>query len=114
MSRWTDQWRDFVRETSYVHNLTEEKISNDQFWRSYGIYDQVLMHSGYPGEILSQNLLLYFSRSDISGHWSRNRGLCHSSFQENFPNHCRRSIGISIADLIGESPARGLDKHFHY
>ena len=54
MSQWTDQWRDFVRETSYVHNLTEEKISNDQFWRSYGIYDQVLMHSGYPGEILSK------------------------------------------------------------
>ncbi len=54
MSRWTDQWRDFVRETSYVHNLKEEKISNDQFWRSYGIYDQVLMHSGYPGEILTK------------------------------------------------------------
>ena len=54
MSRWTDQWRDFVRETSYVHNLTEENISNDQFWRSYGIYDQVLMHSGYPGEILTK------------------------------------------------------------
>jgi 2-polyprenyl-3-methyl-5-hydroxy-6-metoxy-1,4-benzoquinol methylase len=54
MSRWTEQWRDFVRRASYVHNLTEEKISNDQFWRSYGIYDQVLMHSGYPGEILSK------------------------------------------------------------
>lgn len=54
MSCWTDQWRDFVRETSYVHNLREEKISNDQFWRSYGIYDQVLMHSGYPGEILTK------------------------------------------------------------
>jgi len=54
MSRWTDQWRDFVRETSYVHNLKEEKISNDEFWRSYGIYDQVLMHSGYPGEILAK------------------------------------------------------------
>lgn len=54
MSRWTDQWRDFVRRASYVHNLTEENISNDQFWRSYGIYDQVLMHSGYPGEILTK------------------------------------------------------------
>jgi ubiquinone/menaquinone biosynthesis C-methylase UbiE len=54
MSQWADQWRDFVRETSYVHNLMEEKISNDQFWRSYGVYDQVLMHSGYPGEILSK------------------------------------------------------------
>ncbi len=54
MSRWTDQWKDFVRETSYLHNLKEEKISNDQFWRSYGIYDQVLMHSGYPGEILTK------------------------------------------------------------
>ena len=54
MSQWADQWRDFVRETSYVRNLTEEKISNDQFWRSYEIYDQVLMHSGYPGEILTR------------------------------------------------------------
>ena len=54
MSCWTEQWRDFVRDTSYVHNLREEKISNDQFWRSYGIYDRVLMHSGYPGEILSK------------------------------------------------------------
>jgi SAM-dependent methyltransferase len=54
MSRWTDQWSDFVTETSYVHNLLEEKISNDQFWRSYGIYDQALMHSGYPGEILAK------------------------------------------------------------
>ena len=53
MSRWTDQWRDFVVETSYVHNLKEEKITNDQFWRSYGIYDQALMLSGYPGEILT-------------------------------------------------------------
>ncbi|MHB8120121.1 MAG: hypothetical protein ACYDHX_15615 [Methanothrix sp.] len=34
--------------------MSKEKISNDQFWRSYGIYDQVLMHSGYPGEILSK------------------------------------------------------------
>ncbi len=54
MKRWTDQWRDFVREASYVHNLKVEKISNDQFWRSYGIYDQVQMHSGYPGEILTK------------------------------------------------------------
>ncbi len=54
MSQCADQWRNFVRETSYVHNLKEEKISNDQFWRSYGIYDQVLMHSGYPGEILNK------------------------------------------------------------
>lgn len=54
MSRWTDQWKKFVRETSYVHDLKEEKISNDQFWRSYGIYDKILMHSGYPGEILSK------------------------------------------------------------
>ncbi len=54
MSCWTDQWRNFLKETSYVHDLKEEKISNDQFWRSYGIYDQVLMHSGYPGEILTK------------------------------------------------------------
>lgn len=54
MSQWTDQWRDFVKETSYVHSLMEEKISNDQFWKSYEIYDQALMYSGYPGEILNK------------------------------------------------------------
>jgi len=36
MSFWTDQWKSFIRETSYLHNLREEKISNDQFWRRYG------------------------------------------------------------------------------
>lgn len=54
MSHWTDQWRDFVRESSYIHILEEKKISNDQFWRSYGVYDQILNHSGYPGEILNR------------------------------------------------------------
>ena len=54
MSFWTDRWRSFIRETSYMHDLREERISNDQFWRSYGIYDQALKHSGYPGEILKR------------------------------------------------------------
>jgi SAM-dependent methyltransferase len=54
MSCWTDQWKDFVTRTSYLQTLAEEKISNDQFWRSYGIYDQALMYSGYPGEILAK------------------------------------------------------------
>lgn len=54
MSNWTDQWRNFVKETSYLHSLAERNISNDQFWRSFGIYDLVLNHSGYPGEILAK------------------------------------------------------------
>jgi len=54
MSIWRDQWRDFIREGSYVQHLRDEKISNDQFWRSYAVYDRALMHSGYPGEILSK------------------------------------------------------------
>jgi predicted RNA methylase len=54
MSLWTDQWRQFVRETSYIHTLKERNISNDQFWRSYGVYDQILNYSGYPGEILTR------------------------------------------------------------
>jgi len=54
MSCWTDQWKDFVTRTSYLQTLADEKISNDQFWRSYGIYDQALMYSGYPGEILAK------------------------------------------------------------
>ena len=36
MSCWTDQWKDFVTRTSYE------------------IYDQILMYSGYPGEILAK------------------------------------------------------------
>jgi len=55
MSCWTDQWRDFVRESSYIHILKEKKISNDQFWSSYEVYDQILNHSWYPGEILNRN-----------------------------------------------------------
>jgi SAM-dependent methyltransferase len=54
MSRWTDQWRDFVRETSYKNSLAKRKISNDEFWRSFGIYDQAIMLSGYPGEALAK------------------------------------------------------------
>jgi len=54
MSLWTDRWRSFIRETSYLHDLREEKISNDQFWREYGIYDQALKLSGYPGEVLKR------------------------------------------------------------
>ncbi|AEB68930.1 MULTISPECIES: class I SAM-dependent methyltransferase [Methanothrix] len=61
MSFWTDQWRSFIRETSYLHDLGEEKISNDQFWRGYGIYDQALKHSGYPGEVL--NRIISFIKS---------------------------------------------------
>jgi hypothetical protein len=54
MSCWTDQWKDFVRRASYLQTLAEEKISNDQFWRSYGICDQALKYSGYPGEIIGK------------------------------------------------------------
>ncbi|MDD4652607.1 MAG: class I SAM-dependent methyltransferase [Methanothrix sp.] len=54
MSCWTDQWKDFVRKTSYKQTLAAEKISNDQFWSSYGIYDRALLLAGYPGEILGK------------------------------------------------------------
>lgn len=54
MSCWTDQWKDFVRNASYKQTLAAEKISNDQFWSSYGIYDRALLLSGYPGEILGK------------------------------------------------------------
>lgn len=54
MSQWTDNWRDFVRETSYKRHLKDEALSNDQFWRSFEVYDLVLQHSGYPGKILQR------------------------------------------------------------
>ncbi|MFB3763833.1 MAG: class I SAM-dependent methyltransferase [Methanotrichaceae archaeon] len=54
MSIWTDHWRSFVSETSYLRILREKGISNDQFWQSYQIYDEVLRRSGYPGEILTR------------------------------------------------------------
>lgn len=54
MSIWTDQWRSFVEETSYLRILKEKGISNNQFWQSYQVYDEVLRCSGYPGEILTR------------------------------------------------------------
>jgi len=49
MSPWTESWRDFARTTSYKHALADEKIFDDQFWRSYAVYDRFLSYSGYPG-----------------------------------------------------------------
>jgi ubiquinone/menaquinone biosynthesis C-methylase UbiE len=54
MSIWTEQWSEFVRETSYMHILREQNISNDQFWEIYQAYDEMLRYAGYPGEILSR------------------------------------------------------------
>jgi ubiquinone/menaquinone biosynthesis C-methylase UbiE len=54
MSQWTDLWRDFVTNTSYKHILRDENVSEDQFWKSYGVYDESLQHSGYPGEVLTR------------------------------------------------------------
>jgi ubiquinone/menaquinone biosynthesis C-methylase UbiE len=54
MSQWTDLWKDFVTSASYKHILRDENISEDQFWESYGAYDQSLQHSGYPGEVLTR------------------------------------------------------------
>jgi len=54
MSLWTVQWRDFINQSSYKHLLKDKDISNDKFWRDYRIYDEVLKHSGYPGEILQR------------------------------------------------------------
>jgi len=65
MSRWTDQWREYIKETSYLRNLSEKKISNDDFWRSYGIYDLVLTHSRYPGEMLTKIFSLISSKTTV-------------------------------------------------
>lgn len=54
MSIWTEQWREFVRETSYMRILRDRNISNDQFWESYQVYDEMLKYAGFPGEILSR------------------------------------------------------------
>ncbi len=54
MSIYTSQWRQFVNETSYMHILKEQNISNDSFWERYQVYDYMLKYSGYPGEILSR------------------------------------------------------------
>ncbi|ABK14821.1 MAG: methyltransferase domain-containing protein [Methanothrix sp.] len=54
MSFWTDQWREFIEKTSYMRHLRERGISNDQFWREYEIYDEILGLMGYPGRILDR------------------------------------------------------------
>ncbi|MCX8207450.1 MAG: class I SAM-dependent methyltransferase [Methanothrix sp.] len=54
MSVWTDQWREFIQKTSYIRHLRERGISNDQFWREYEIYDDILGLMGYPGRIIDR------------------------------------------------------------
>jgi SAM-dependent methyltransferase len=64
MSIWTERWREFIKETSYLHILKEKKVSNDQFWRSFEVYDQIIKYSGYPGEILTR-ISSYIREEDI-------------------------------------------------
>lgn len=54
MSVWIDRWREFIRKTSYLRHLKEKGISNDQFWREYEIYDEIMELMGYPGRIVER------------------------------------------------------------
>jgi len=54
MSRWKDQWRSFISQTSYKRVLKEKGWSDDRFWESYPVYDEILSYIGYPGEMLER------------------------------------------------------------
>jgi ubiquinone/menaquinone biosynthesis C-methylase UbiE len=54
MSRWTEEWRDFVKESSYKSVLKEKGWSDDQFWNGYPVYDEILSYINYPGDILGR------------------------------------------------------------
>lgn len=54
MSKWTDEWRNFINESSYKHVLKDRGWNDDQFWEGYPVYDEILSHIKYPGEILER------------------------------------------------------------
>ncbi len=45
-------WVTALNACTYHKILKERQISHDEFWREYGIYDEMIRHSGYPGEIV--------------------------------------------------------------
>ena len=94
MSRWTESWRDFVRETSYKQILAGEKISEDQFWRSYAVYDRILSYSGYPGEILLRISSEIPAQINISRHRGRDGSLCPAPFPQDEENGCRGPVRL--------------------
>jgi len=45
-------WVSALNACTYHKILKERQISHDEFWREYGIYDEMIRNSGYPGEIV--------------------------------------------------------------
>ena len=45
-------WVTALNACTYHKILKERQISHDKFWREYGLYDEMIRHSGYPGEIV--------------------------------------------------------------
>lgn len=49
-------WVDALNACTYHKILKERQITHDEFWREYEIYDEMIRHSGYPGEIIPRIL----------------------------------------------------------
>ncbi|WP_369425047.1 class I SAM-dependent methyltransferase [Methanothrix sp.] len=65
MSVWVDRWREFIQKTSYIRHLKERNISNDQFWREYDVYDEILGLMDYPGKVLERTSFLIHPGSTV-------------------------------------------------
>jgi len=108
MSHWADVWREFVRNTSYMHILKDEGISNDEFWKAYGTYDEMLRYSGYPGEILRR-----VSSFIPSGSIFLDIGAGTGAFTIPISRKTRRTVAVDpsphqIAVLLEKARSEGL------
>jgi ubiquinone/menaquinone biosynthesis C-methylase UbiE len=109
MSIWTEQWKKFVRETSYMHILREQNISNDLFWERYQAYDEMLKYAGYPGEILSR-----VSSFIPSGSTFLDVGAGTGAFAVPLSKKMKRTIAVDPSDfqlrqLMEKAKKEGLD-----
>lgn len=48
------EWVDLLYESTYFRFLKDKNISHDEFWTSFGIYDEIVKHSSYPGNIYNR------------------------------------------------------------
>jgi ubiquinone/menaquinone biosynthesis C-methylase UbiE len=48
------EWVDLLYESTYFRFLKDKNISHDEFWTNFGIYDEIVKHSSYPGNIYNR------------------------------------------------------------
>lgn len=45
------EWVDILYESTYFRSLKDKRMTHDDFWKEFGIYDIIIQHSSYPGKI---------------------------------------------------------------